>query len=88
MRKNLLPGILFFSFILLSGALLAQSPGGVAGSNLWLKANAGITNSGTNLTGWTDQTGTNTFTKVGTLSYNTNTVNFNPVVSINNNGQP
>jgi len=57
--------------------------GGVAGANLWLKANTGATNSGNDLTAWTDQTGTNTFTKTGAIDLNAIDINFNPSVSIN-----
>ncbi|MCM5663217.1 HYR domain-containing protein [Galbibacter mesophilus] len=53
-------------------------------SNLWLKADAGTTNSGANLSGWVDQTGTNTFTVTGTPGYQTNAINFNPFVSFDN----
>lgn len=75
----------FFLFALVfSGNIYAQHPGGVTGASLWLKADAGAANSGGNLTGWTDQTGTNTFTKTGTIGYLTNSVNFNPAVSFNN----
>ncbi|WP_281238407.1 Ig-like domain-containing protein [Flavobacterium praedii] len=54
---------------------------GITGSNLWLKANEGVTSSGSNLTGWIDQTGINTFTKQGTIGYKTNAINFNPAAS-------
>ncbi|WP_460318041.1 DUF7507 domain-containing protein, partial [Algoriphagus taiwanensis] len=57
---------------------------GVSGTNLWLKANAGATNSGANLTGWTDQAGINTFTVTGTPGYKANAINFNPAVTFNN----
>ena len=49
--------------------------------NLWLKANTGVTNSGTSLSTWADQTGINTFTKQGMIGYNTNAINFNPTAS-------
>ncbi|MEO7309021.1 MAG: T9SS type A sorting domain-containing protein [Chitinophagaceae bacterium] len=51
--------IFYLSFLLLTNSLIfAQSPGGVAGSVLWLKANAGVTSSS-----WTDFSGlTNNFT--------------------------
>jgi hypothetical protein len=43
----------------LSSASFAQSPGGVStGILLWVKANNGVSTSGTTVTGWTDQTGT------------------------------
>ncbi|NVK49762.1 MAG: hypothetical protein HWE09_08330, partial [Cyclobacteriaceae bacterium] len=85
--KGLSLSILFlglFGFFFQSNTLFAQNPGGVSGSNLWLKANEGATNSGTTLTGWADQTGTNTFTVNGTINYSANSINFNPVVSIDN----
>jgi hypothetical protein len=39
---------------------------------------------GSNLTGWTDQTGTNTFTVNGTPGYVSNAINFNPVATFDN----
>ncbi|KJF43258.1 DUF7507 domain-containing protein [Draconibacterium sediminis] len=57
---------------------------GVNGPNLWLKADNGATNSGANLTGWTDQTGTNTFTVTGTPGFQADAINFNPAVTFNN----
>ncbi|WP_035717591.1 beta strand repeat-containing protein, partial [Flavobacterium succinicans] len=62
----------------------ASPVAGISGRNLWLKANEGVTNSGANVTGWTDQTGTNTFTKQGTIGYQTNGINFNPTASFSN----
>ncbi|WP_198672940.1 DUF7507 domain-containing protein, partial [Algoriphagus litoralis] len=62
------------------------NPGGVSGTNLWLKGNQGITNTGTTLTGWADQTGVNTFTVTGSPTVTTNAVNFNQAVSFNNDG--
>ncbi|CAN1493247.1 Gliding motility-associated, C-terminal domain [Flavobacteriaceae bacterium] len=62
----------------------AANPGGVSGANLWLKSNEGVTNSGANVTGWVDQTRTNTFTKQGTIGYQTNGINFNPTASFSN----
>ena len=63
---------------------LSFSPGGVWGSNMWLDANNGVTNTGTDLTGWTELTGTNTFATVGAPGYGTDEVNFNPSVSFYN----
>ncbi|WP_297093144.1 T9SS type A sorting domain-containing protein [uncultured Draconibacterium sp.] len=62
----------------------ATSGPGVNGPNLWLKADNGATNSGANLTGWTDQTGTNTFTVTGTPGFQADAINFNPAVTFNN----
>ncbi|WP_373396606.1 hypothetical protein V8V91_17815 [Algoriphagus halophilus] len=53
-------------------------------ANLWLKADQGVSTNGSQLTGWTDQTGTNTFSVSGTVSYNTGITNFNPTVSMSN----
>ncbi|AJR04730.1 DUF7507 domain-containing protein [Siansivirga zeaxanthinifaciens] len=66
-------------------------PGGIVGSNLWLKTDDGISTLGSNLTGWTDQTGTNTFSVNGTPTVVNNSVNFNPIVNFTNsvgNGLP
>ncbi|WP_417444115.1 HYR domain-containing protein [Joostella sp.] len=52
--------------------------------NLWLKANTGVTTSGSNLTDWIDQTRKNTFTVSGSPTVSENTVNFNPVVNFTN----
>ncbi len=67
--------------ITISGLNTSQS---LPFGSLWLKANDGATESGGNLTGWTDKTGTNTFTVHGSVGFVTNSINFNPVVSINN----
>jgi len=46
--------ILLFSFVFTN--LTAQTPGGVSGGlQLWLKANAGVTTAGVNVTNWQDQ---------------------------------
>ncbi len=77
--------LLFSLFgIILTINTFAQNPGGVSGANLWLKADAGVTESSGSLTGWTDQTNTNTFTVHGTPGYATGGVNFNPSVSFDN----
>lgn len=48
--------ILFLINLFLSFSFFAQSPGGISsGLTLWLKANAGTTTAGVNVTGWTDQ---------------------------------
>ena len=57
---------------------------GVLGASLWLKANEGATNSGSTLTGWTDQTTINAFTVTGTPGYLSNNVNFHPAVDFQN----
>lgn len=43
-----------FLFVLLNTTMFAQAPGGVAGSVLWLKANAGVTASGGVVDTWND----------------------------------
>jgi hypothetical protein len=63
----------------LSSASFAQSPGGVStGILLWVKANSGVSVSGATVTGWTDQTGTNTFTVTGSPQLASTAINFNP----------
>ena len=59
-----------------------QIPGGVAGANLWLKADTGVRSSATTLNSWEDLTGTNTFTKTGTVGITDNAINFNHAVSL------
>lgn len=61
-----------------------SSPGGVTGSSLWLKANEGVTNNGNTLTGWVDQTGANNFSVNGAPGFQSDKINFNPVVSFDN----
>ncbi|TMM30338.1 DUF11 domain-containing protein [Polaribacter aestuariivivens] len=81
-----LPSDAVFTFVLDSNI---STPGpGVTGSNLWLKANDGVTASGTDLTAWLDQTGINSFTKIGSVGYKQNALNFNPTVEILNTGAP
>jgi len=58
------------------------APGGVTGANLWVDANNGAFGS-SNLTGWTDLTGTNTFTISGTPKTQTKKINFNNTVTFN-----
>ena len=57
-----------------------QGSGGVAGANLWLKGNSGVTNSGATLTSWRDQTGINTFNFLGNPALGDKSVNFNYAV--------
>ena len=64
--------------------LPTPNPGGVAGTNLWLKANSGISNSGSNVSGWVDQSGVNAFSLTGTPELANNRINFNQSVVFNN----
>jgi hypothetical protein len=68
--------------------LYAQSPGGVS-TNLscWVKAESATPIAGGTLTGWTDQTGKNSFSRSGTgMTTVPNTINFHPVVRFNGSG--
>ena len=62
-----------------------NKPGAAVGLSLWLKADAGITLSGTDVTSWVDQSGNNHNFAQGTTANQpdkiTSTVNFNPVIS-------
>jgi hypothetical protein len=65
----------------------AATPGGVAGSKLWLDASSNVANTGDNttVTGWTDKSGVanDWSANTGTPKYRTNTANlynFNPIV--------
>ena len=70
--------------LLCTNKLTAQSPGGVSsGLKLWLKTNTGVTTSGSNVTGWTDQSATNTFTVTGTPQLTSSGLNFNPIITFN-----
>ncbi|WP_373396608.1 hypothetical protein V8V91_17825 [Algoriphagus halophilus] len=53
-------------------------------ANLWLKGDQGATQNAGNLSGWVDQTGTNTFTITGSPTFTADAINFNPVVGFNN----
>lgn len=69
-------------FTILFTNLKAQSPGGVAGSAFWVKANAGIASSP--IATWTDQSGSGNNATQGTAANRpvlvNNTVNFNSAV--------
>ncbi|NJB83778.1 T9SS type A sorting domain-containing protein [Wenyingzhuangia aestuarii] len=80
--------------LLLSLTIQAQvpTPGGVEGTVLWLKANAGTntTTNGVGITSWTDQSG-NGFNATGTgaaVYSTTNAINGNPVISFTDDSQP
>jgi hypothetical protein len=87
---------LLFSTILLTllfPNLYAQSPGGVPGSYLWLRSDAGVSVTGINVTGWTNQSSTVMATQASKTA-TSNVVltdaglNFNPVVTFDGtNGQ-
>ncbi len=83
MKKRLL-----FLLSILPFIVSAQNPGGVAGVNLWLKADAGTSQTSGDLTGWLDQVGTNTFIVTGTPSYFADTINFNPTIGFANSDLP
>ncbi|WP_158302134.1 S-layer homology domain-containing protein [Paenibacillus mesophilus] len=73
----------YFTFA--QAVVQAKAPGGVNGASLWIKADkdaaADVTGQ---LTGWTDQTGTNQFTVNGAPAFKADAVNFNPAVTFNN----
>ncbi|MEF3307375.1 S-layer homology domain-containing protein [Paenibacillus sp. GYB004] len=63
----------------------AGSPGGVDGATLWLKADKdAAADLNGQLTGWSDQTGTNQFAVKGTPDYKAAPANFNPAVAFQN----
>ncbi|MFT3932354.1 MAG: gliding motility-associated C-terminal domain-containing protein [Chitinophagaceae bacterium] len=67
-------------------SVFAQSPGGVAGAGIWLKADAGVTSASGTVASWTDQVTsvnlTNTKAAIGAApTTGTATMNFNPTVS-------
>ncbi|MGL2988032.1 beta strand repeat-containing protein, partial [Flavobacterium sp. RSSA_27] len=75
--------------LLLSMSIYAQNPGGVSGASLWLKADGGRSNSGSNVTDWNDQTGINNFSVIGSPQVEFNAINFKPVISfVNANPDP
>ncbi|MCZ4501190.1 MAG: hypothetical protein JWQ74_3747 [Marmoricola sp.] len=74
------------SLLMSSTGIYAQSPGGVPGAMVWLKANSGTgtTTNGAAITSWTSQPGVKAFT--GNATYYDDAVNyanFNPVVRFN-----
>ena len=84
-----------FSFLiglLFTPELFAQSaPGGVSESlNYWLKADAGVTLSGNQVSQWANQTSTSGFISQSNSprqpSLTTNALNFNPAISFNTAG--
>ncbi|MGY5353758.1 hypothetical protein [Wenyingzhuangia sp. IMCC45467] len=84
--------ILLITLFCISYISFSQSPGGVSGSILWLKADAGTntTTNGVGITSWTDQSG-NGFSATGTgdAVYSTaNAINGNPVIYFTDDDQP
>ncbi|MCU6797169.1 S-layer homology domain-containing protein [Paenibacillus sp. WQ 127069] len=78
-----LPNNGYFTFA--QAVTATKAPGGVNGASLWLKADKDATDNGVGqLSGWTDQTGTNQFTVNGAPAYRTGAVNFNPAITIQN----
>ncbi|WP_248924182.1 S-layer homology domain-containing protein [Paenibacillus hamazuiensis] len=68
---------------------VSKAPGGVSGASLWLKGDKDATANGAGqLTGWTDQTGTNRFEVKGAPAYKSEAANFNPAVSFDNTTKP
>lgn len=67
---------------------LAQSyPGGVSGAVVWLKADQGVSTSGSNVTTWVNQAGGTNFTGAGNPQWNANQLNFQPGILFNGNNQ-
>ncbi|WP_176706228.1 S-layer homology domain-containing protein [Paenibacillus hemerocallicola] len=67
----------------------SKAPGGVNGASLWIKADKDAAADGAGqLTGWTDQTGTNQFTVNGAPAFKADAVNFNPAVTLHNTTTP
>jgi len=58
------------------------SPTDLSGLSLWLKANAGVILSGSNVTAWTDQSG-NGNNVVGTAGYTASSINYLPTIDFN-----
>ena len=72
-------------FLLVSTILSAQNPGGISGTNLWLRADKGVvhTGNGTIATAWADSSGnSNDASSIGNDAiYNENIINFNPALT-------
>lgn len=59
----------------------SQSPGGISSNlQMWVKSDAGLSSSGSNITGWTDQTAVNTFSVTGTPQLVAAGLNYHPTV--------
>lgn len=77
----------YFTFA--QASVASKAPGGVSGASLWLKADRDAAANGEGqLTGWTDQTGTNTFGVKGAPAYKADAANFNPAVTFENTATP
>ncbi len=65
-----------------------QSPGGVTGLQLWLKADNGVIKTGNNISSWQDQSGNSRhFNGNNNPQFVTNGFNFNPSISFNGSNQ-
>ncbi|HTE23804.1 beta strand repeat-containing protein [Flavitalea sp.] len=75
--------LLSCSFTIASIYAIAQSnPGGVGGASVWLRADAGITATGTNVTGWVNQANAaNSFAGTNNPQLNAGNINFNPAIT-------
>ncbi|MDG4714644.1 LamG domain-containing protein [Winogradskyella marincola] len=87
MKSNLPFKLLYVLFFVIN--VHAQNPGNVSsGLQIWLKADSGVTLSGTDVDSWTDQSPNNiTGTSDGTTDaqYTADGLNFNPVITFNGN---
>lgn len=74
-------------FLLQGQKAFLQTPGGIAGSVVWYKANAGVTQSGGKVSTWADQSGrSNNATQTTTANrpvYTSNAFNFNSALTFN-----
>ncbi|MGN6419750.1 MAG: FG-GAP-like repeat-containing protein [Pseudobacter sp.] len=69
-------GTLYFSF-----GSYAVHPGAVNGADVWLRSDAGVNLTGSNVTSWVNQRNTNNnFTSTGTVQYSPAAANFNPTM--------
>ena len=86
MKTLILSHLVIAALLMGSTVTQAQSPGGVTGAMVWLKANSGTgtTTNGAAITGWTSQPGAKAFTGNATFYDDAvNYANFNPVVRFN-----
>jgi hypothetical protein len=79
-RKNLL----LLGLLLLTGmyAVAQPNPGGISGASVWLRADQGVTTTGTNIISWTNQAGATNFTGNGNPQLTSASVNFNPGITL------
>ena len=80
MRKNLLKFtliLLSFTGLIILNAHGQSNPGGISGATVWLRADEGVSTTGTNVTSWANQANAaNSFVGTGNPQLGLNNINF------------